>query len=86
MNTSPTPTAVFLSAERTRVSAAGIAGGGPGATGAVEINANPVDPKVQHVLEPGDVATLRTPGGGGHGAASERDPHAMARDRRLGYV
>jgi N-methylhydantoinase B len=26
------------------------------------------------------------PGGGGHGAAAERDPEAVKRDVRLGYV
>ena len=86
LNTSPTPTAVFLSAERTRVPARGIAGGEAGATGAVEINGVPVDPKVQHLLRPGDVVTLRTPGGGGHGPHGERDPGAAARDRTLGYT
>ena len=86
LNTSPTPTAVFLSAERTRVAARGIAGGAPGATGAVEINGIAVDPKVQHRLQPGDIVTLRTPGGGGHGPPGERDPEATARDRRLGYL
>ena len=86
LNTSPTPTAVFLSAERTRAAARGIGGGGPGATGAVEINGEPVDPKVQHLLQPGDIVTLRTPGGGGYGPPSERDPHATAHDRTLDYV
>ena len=86
LNTSPTPTVAFLSAERVRIPAAGIDGGGPGATGAVEINGSPVDPKVQHHLQPGDVVTLRTPGGGGHGPPTERDPDAKARDSRLGYA
>ena len=85
-NTSPTPTAVFLSAERTRVPARGIGGGEAGATGAVEINGEPVEPKIQHLLRPGDIVTLRTPGGGGHGPPGERDPVATARDRILGYT
>ena len=85
-NTSPTPTAVFLSAERTRVPAQGIGDGEAGATGAVEINGVPVEPKIQHLLQPGDVVTLRTPGGGGHGPPCERDPDATARDRTLDYA
>ena len=85
-NTSPTPTAVFLSAEQTRVPAQGIGGGEAGATGAVEINGEPVEPKIQHLLQPGDVVTLRTPGGGGHGPPCERDPGATTRDRTLGYT
>jgi len=86
LNTSPNPTVAFLSAERVRVPAEGIGGGGAGATGAVEINGSPVDPKVQHVLNPGNVVTLRTPGGGGHGPPAERHPAAAARDRKLGYT
>ena len=86
LNTSPTPTVAFLSAERVRIPAEGIGGGGAGATGAVEINGMPVDPKVQHLLQPGDVVTLRTPGGGGHGPPAARDPAATARDRKLGYT
>ena len=86
LNTSPNPTVAFLSAERVRIPARGIGGGGPGATGAVEINGVPVDPKVQHHLRPGDIVTLRTPGGGGHGPPSERDRAARNRDRRLGYL
>ena len=86
LNTSPAATVAFLSAERVRIPAQGIGGGGSGATGAVEINGVPVDPKVQHLLQPGDVVTLRTPGGGGHGPAAERHPAAAKRDRLLGYV
>lgn len=86
LNTSATPTVAFLSAERTRVPARGLGGGGPGATGAVEINGQPVDPKVQHLLRPGDIVTLRTPGGGGHGPPTERGPASTARDRDLGYT
>ena len=86
LNTSPTPTVAFLSAERVRIPAQGIGGGGSGTTGAVEINGVPVDPKVQHLLQPGDVVTLRTPGGGGHGPAAERHPAATNRDRLLGYL
>ena len=66
--------------------AQGIGGGEAGATGAVEINGEPVEPKIQHLLQPGDVVTLRTPGGGGHGPPCERDPGATARDRTLGYT
>ena len=85
-STSSTPTVAFLSAERVRIPAEGIHGGRPGATGAVEINGMPVNPKVQHLLQPGDTVTLRTPGGGGHGPASERAPAAADRDRTLGYT
>ena len=55
--------------ERVRIPAEGIGGCGDGATGALEINGLSVDPKVQHVLRPGDVVTLRPPGGGAAAAA-----------------
>jgi N-methylhydantoinase B len=82
------PLTVSFLAERTRAEAAapGIAGGEPGAPGAVLINEQPVDPKSQHVIAPGDCVILRTPGGGGYGPLRERSPQALAEDRRDGYL
>jgi N-methylhydantoinase B len=82
------PLMVSFLAERTRPEAAapGIAGGKPGAPGAVLINGRPVDPKRQHVVEPGDRIELRTPGGGGYGEPAQRSAEALAEDRRDGYV
>ena len=57
-----------------------------GAPGAVLINGQRVDPKVQHVIAPGASIELHTPGGGGYGAASERDPALMKADSADGYV
>jgi N-methylhydantoinase B len=37
-------------------------------------------------LRPGDLVTQLTAGGGGWGAATERDPESVAEDVRLGYV
>jgi N-methylhydantoinase B len=37
-------------------------------------------------LEKGQRVRLETPGGGGYGPVAERDPEAVARDVRLGYV
>jgi N-methylhydantoinase B len=51
-----------------------LAGGVPGAPGAVLVNGAPVDPKLQHVVPPGGTVELRTPGGGGHGPPAGRDP------------
>ena len=33
-----------------------------------------------------DQVLVRTPGGGGYGPSSERDPKLVRRDRELGYV
>ena len=66
---SPTPIAVSFLAERTVIPAFGVEGGGAGATGALHINGEKVDPKRQYVLRAGETIQLSTPGGGGHGAA-----------------
>ena len=83
---SETPIAVSFLAERTIFPAFGIEGGQAGAPGAVVINGAVTDPKKQYVLRRGDTVTLRTPGGGGHGAPALRDPAALAADQAAGYV
>ncbi|GGG26759.1 hydantoinase [Caldovatus sediminis] len=83
---SETPIAVSFLAERTVIPAFGIEGGRPGATGALRINGEAVDPKRQYVLCHGDTVSLATPGGGGHGDPRVRDPAALAADLAAGYV
>jgi N-methylhydantoinase B len=82
------PLMISFLAERTRPEAAapGIAGGRPGAPGAVLINGKAVDPKRQHVVDPGDQIELRTPGGGGYGDPAQRSPEVRADDVHDGYV
>ncbi len=60
-------------AERTKIPASGIAGGEDGVRGRLELNGDPIDPKLQHVVNPGDYILLATPGGGGYGRASSKD-------------
>ncbi len=81
-----TPLSVVFLAERIRHAAPGLAGGGPGACGAVLINGVAVDSRRQHVLQPGDEVTLRTPGGGGYGLPAERSEAAHSRDTQQGYL
>jgi N-methylhydantoinase A/oxoprolinase/acetone carboxylase beta subunit/N-methylhydantoinase B/oxoprolinase/acetone carboxylase alpha subunit len=83
---SETPVVVSFLAERTMIPAFGVEGGAAGAPGGLLINGEPRDPKRQYVLAPGDVVTLRTPGGGGHGPPEQRDPAAVAADLAAGYV
>lgn len=87
-NRNPTPIVVSFMAERTREEAAaqGLAGGEAGKPGAVILNGSPVNPKVQHVLAPGETVELLTPGGGGFGPVSERDPALSLEDVNNGYV
>jgi N-methylhydantoinase B len=83
---SDTLIAVSFLAERTVIAAFGVEGGRPGATGALRINGEAVDPKRQYVLWRGDTVSLATPGGGGHGDPRARDAAALAADLAAGYV
>ena len=87
-NRSETPITVAFLAERTRAETApsGIAGGEAGAPGEVLVNGVRTDPKVQHVIAPGSMIELKTPGGGGYGAAAARDAALHERDVADGYV
>ena len=87
-NRSALPLTVAFLAERTREETApsGIAGGEAGMPGAVLINGERANPKVQHVIEPGSTIELKTPGGGGYGSPSLRDVAAAESDRQDGYI
>jgi N-methylhydantoinase B len=70
----------------------GLEGGLGGRTGRCALNPNTTKEKIipsrysDHLLQPGDVVRLETPGGGGLGNALERDPESVLRDVRNGYV
>ena len=65
------PYSIGVNAERTRVPAHGLDGGGAGAVGAFLINGAARDIKDgPFALALGDVFTMRTPGGGGYGPAA----------------
>ena len=80
------PIVMSFMAERTRVPAPGLAGGGAGGLGDVRINGKKVDHRRQHVLEQGDRVLVSTPGGGGYGPAGKRSPELRERDGLLDYV
>ncbi len=74
-----------------RVGPQGALGGQDGAVNHVEITKGGVISVPEHlskaqdiVLNPGDSVRVRTPGGGGYGAAGKRDRAAIAEDVRLG--
>ncbi len=84
---------VALLGERGTVPPFGVAGGAPGALNrftwqtAEGDRSPPLVSKVTGVqLAAGRRVRLETPGGGGWGDPSRRDPAAAARDRALGYV
>jgi N-methylhydantoinase B len=77
--------------ERLRFAPWGVAGGTAGATGSVMLNpgtaAERAIPKIDVLaLEPGDVLSVRTPGGGGHGDRFTRPPAHVLADVLSGLV
>ena len=66
-STHDSPMSVVFLTERIKRPAPGLCGGDSGACGEVLINGRPVDSRRQHLINPGDEVTLRTPGGGGYG-------------------
>jgi N-methylhydantoinase B len=59
---------VTLLTERRRRGPQGAAGGDPGEPGLNQLNGKPIPAKCRIELQPGDVVTVMTPGGGGWGA------------------
>jgi len=78
---SATPIAAVFLAERRRFPAPGLAGGGAGGLGDVQINEHSIDARRLHVLNEGDRLLLRTPGAGGYGDVRERSDKLSAGDR-----
>ncbi len=84
---------VFLFGERGRYAPAGVHGGGYGALNTFSYEQDdgyhkpPMVSKMVGIkIKKGQHLHLETPGGGGYGKASERDPKAVERDVGLGYV
>lgn len=79
--------------DRARFAPQGVAGGGPAALNHVSYDTAvgtvvpPLSSKFMDAkLTKGDRIRIESPGGGGYGDPAERDPDAIARDVRLGYV
>src|SRR5690348_6244344 len=78
---------IFARFERVKYPARGRHGGGPGGAGRLSLKSGvELKPKGLAVVPPGDRLLVEMPGGGGMGPANERDPQAVRRDVRLGYV
>ena len=73
--------------ERARIPCQGLRGGKPGALGRVATgDGRPLAAKAQHWLRAHERVVLHTPGGGGYGAPSERDPAEVAADLATGRI
>ncbi|MFC3612303.1 hydantoinase B/oxoprolinase family protein [Lutimaribacter marinistellae] len=84
---------VFLFGERGRHAPKGVAGGGEAALNRFSYETDdgwarpPMVSKMRGIqLHKGQAVRLETPGGGGYGPASERDPEAVARDVERGLM
>jgi N-methylhydantoinase B len=69
----------------------GLAGGEPGESGAAELETSDGDTrhlpqKSTHELPAGTTVRIETPGAGGYGDPTDRDPDAVRRDVRLGKL
>jgi N-methylhydantoinase B len=81
------PFGIFARFERVRHPARGRHGGGDGQAGRLSLASGQILPaKGLSVVPPGDRLIVEMPGGGGMGPATERDPEAVRRDVRLGYL
>lgn len=77
------PIAVSILSERIKHPPQGLLGGGPGAPAAVILNNGEyIHPKSRTRLKPGDVLTLRYPGGGGYGPPEKREREHILADLR----
>lgn len=72
---------VSLLTERRRIPPAGLAGGEDGAVGRNLVDGDPVAAKTSVDVDAGTTVTVLTPGGGGHGDPSDRDPKLREADR-----
>ena len=78
---------IFAGFERVKFPARGRNGGAAGRRGALSLKSGAeLKPKGLQVVPPGERLVIEMPGGGGMGPAAERDPEAVRRDVRLGYL
>jgi len=80
------PVNLGIQSGRFRYPPEGLFGGGDGARARFEVNGEPGNPYGLTQLQPGDVVTMDSAGGGGYGEARERDAELVERDVQEGYV
>lgn len=77
---------IAVQAGRFRYPPEGLFGGGCGSCARFLINGEPGDPSGLTRCRPGDMIEFHSAGGGGFGDPLERDPEAVLRDVKMGYV
>lgn len=81
------PVLFFAAVDRTRYPARGRAGGHEGALGRVSLaSGRPFSPKGAQEIAGDDRLVLETPGGGGYGPPTDRNPQAVLADLRMGFI
>jgi len=84
--TADSPVSMTIRHERVKFPPRGLLGGKPGAAGREYVNGKRIAAKVRMNLEPNDLVTFDTPGGGGMGCPTERDPALIQADLANGLV
>jgi len=85
-NLSAVPMNIYLASERVRHPCFGVVGGQSGTPGKVSKDGNPQFPKGKVVLNKGECLEVETPGGGGWGSASARNPQDILDDLAEGLI
>ena len=84
--TSQHPVTMTIRHERVKFPPRGLLGGLPGSAGRDYVNGKRIEAKVRMDLEPDDVVTFETPGGGGMGPPGEREAAMLKADLESGLV
>ena len=82
----PKPGTIAMMSARFHTPAQGTLGGNAGSLTEYLINGKAPPPNGLEVLQPGDIVTIRYPGGGGYGPPAERNPRAVAQDVADGII
>ena len=84
--TSRHPVTMTIRHERVKFPPRGLLGGLPGSAGRDYVNGKRIEAKVRMDLQPDDVVTFETPGGGGMGPPGEREAKMLKADLDSGLV
>ncbi len=86
----PSPTIFTILADRDKAGPHGLFGGGPGSISVYALTRNGreqrLSSKTTVQLQPGDIVSYRTSGGGGYGQPTDRDPNRVLQDVLDGKV